>query len=171
MKIGVISDSHDHMAHIEKFVTMASKDQFDMVLHCGDFCSPFVARKFTNLPKNVIFHGIRGNNDGDITHLNHTFSNIGKIREGHQVLDIEGKTVLMLHGHAISEEMIVDIAKQNRYDLVLYGHFHHTRNEQFGSTLLVNPGESCGYLTGEATCAIVEIPKTGKVTAKIVSLV
>lgn len=156
MKIGILSDTHDHMDNIEQFVERFNSEKVDAVFHCGDFVSPFVARKFKNLAKDIAFYAIRGNNDGDITHLNWTFKDIGPIKENHQKIDLSGKKILMLHGHAIAEQEIQDIAKTGRYDIVMYGHYHHIRNEMIGNTLLVNPGEGCGYLTGKATCMIVK---------------
>ncbi|MHA1680164.1 MAG: metallophosphoesterase [Promethearchaeota archaeon] len=170
MKIGVISDSHDHMDNIGKFVDIFNDEGVDVIIHCGDFCSPFVARKFNNLNKSIKFYAVRGNNDGDINHLNFTFSKLCKIVDGHQTIELAGKKFFILHGHGIPEGRIDDIARGGAYDVILYGHYHHTRDETVGDTVIMNPGESCGYLTGESTCGIIEIQDNGQITTRIVKL-
>jgi predicted phosphodiesterase len=45
MKIAVMSDSHDHLENIEKAVALAMERGAEMLLHCGDLCSPFVVDK------------------------------------------------------------------------------------------------------------------------------
>jgi len=39
---------------------------------------------------------------------------------------------------------------------VLYGHTHKLDIHQDGKTLIINPGESCGYLTGHSTAVILD---------------
>ncbi|MHA1792581.1 MAG: metallophosphoesterase [Promethearchaeota archaeon] len=157
MKIGIISDTHDNMPVIEKFVTKFKEKGVNMVLHCGDFCSPFVARKFVALGKDVEFHGVFGNNDGDHAYLNKLFAEIGVLHENYHVIEVNNRKILMLHGHAIQESMIDAIARKSEFDFILYGHYHHVRNEKVGDkTLVLNPGEACGYLTGKSTAMILE---------------
>jgi len=40
--------------------------------------------------------------------------------------------------------------------MVVYGHTHQAKGYVSGETLIVNPGEVCGYLTGESTIATVD---------------
>ncbi|MBE3116942.1 metallophosphoesterase family protein, partial [Candidatus Bathyarchaeota archaeon] len=47
------------------------------------------------------------------------------------------------------------------------GHSHNKGIENRGKTLLINPGELCGYLTGKATIAILD---TEKNQARIIEL-
>lgn len=61
MTIGLISDSHDQMPHIKKAVTVFKKEGVELVLHAGDFCSPFTIPPFDGLELKAVF----GNNDGD----------------------------------------------------------------------------------------------------------
>jgi hypothetical protein len=117
-----------------------------------------------------LFFAIRGNNDGDIVHLNFTFSKLGEIKENYQVIDLEGRKVLMLHGHTIAEAMIDELAKSGTFDLILYGHYHHVRKEKVGKTLVINPGEGCGYLTGKATAAIINFRNDGNLDAEIIEI-
>jgi len=47
--------------------------------------------------------------------------------------------------------LIETIANSQEYDLVLYGHTHRIDVRKVGKTLVINPGELCGYLTGRST--------------------
>ena len=49
MKIGVISDTHDHLENISKAVTVFNNKNVDVLIHCGDYVSPFTFNVFDNL--------------------------------------------------------------------------------------------------------------------------
>ncbi|HDN96134.1 MAG TPA: hypothetical protein ENG71_03620, partial [Thermoplasmatales archaeon] len=50
------------------------------------------------------------------------------------------------------EPSIVD-ALATKYDIVIYGHTHE-KDLRVGKSLIINPGECCGYLTGKRSIAI-----------------
>ena len=52
------------------------------------------------------------------------------------------------------------------YDVVVRGHTHTTEMIE-GKTLLVNPGEVCGYLSGRRTVALLDLEE---IHAEIVEL-
>nr|MDO8117615.1 metallophosphoesterase [Candidatus Sigynarchaeota archaeon] len=161
MKLGIMSDTHDMLGNVTRILQEFTAANVDAVFHCGDFCSPFVAKQFPAMKEGTPFYAVRGNNDGDIIHLNATFAKIGQIKEGYQKVELGGRKILMLHGHQIPEEQITDIAAGGKFSIIMYGHYHHVRNEMVGNTLVVNPGEACGYLTGKATAMIVELVPGG----------
>ena len=47
MKIAVVSDSHDNLEKIEKFVNLVNEENVSLVINCGDFISPFSVKVFT----------------------------------------------------------------------------------------------------------------------------
>jgi putative phosphoesterase len=169
MKIGVLSDTHDRLDNVERIVSIFKNAGVGAVFHCGDFCSPFVARKMATL-EGTPFYAVRGNNDGDISFLNTTFAKLGPIKEPYLKVDLEGRKILLLHGHAVPEDCITDIAKGSRYDIIVYGHYHHVRNEMVGKTLVLNPGEACGYLENVGTAMIVDLAPGGQTRVEIVKI-
>ncbi|MEX2680033.1 MAG: metallophosphoesterase [Candidatus Sigynarchaeota archaeon] len=169
MKIGIMSDTHDNLENVEKIVSIFKKAGLGAVIHCGDYCSPFVARKLAAI-EGIPFYAVRGNNDGDISFLNTTFAKLGPIKEPYIEFDIEGRKVLLLHGHAMPESCITDIAKGGRYDIIVYGHYHHVRNEMVGKTLVLNPGEACGYLGNGGTAMLVELGPGGKSSVEVLNI-
>ena len=67
MKIGIMSDTHDHLPNIRKAIAVFNDEKVDMVIHCGDFVSLFVIKEFENLNSKIV--GVLGNNDGEKTLL------------------------------------------------------------------------------------------------------
>ena len=63
MKIGIISDTHDRIRIIGQAIAFFNKENTELVLHAGDFISPFSAERFSGLYCPVV--GVFGNNDGD----------------------------------------------------------------------------------------------------------
>ena len=157
MKLAVISDTHDNQTNIMKAVSIMNERKVDVLIHCGDYCAPFVRRWFNNLDKNITFYGVFGNNDGDHVFLRKNLGQICKFAEnGHElILELDGKKVFA--AHMPKAETIEALAQSGNFDIILSGHTHLVVNKKYENNVLVlNPGEACGYLTGEGSFAIVE---------------
>lgn len=151
MLIGLISDTHDYLKMIEKAVAFFNDRNVDMVLHAGDVISPFTARKFKECRSKLIL--VYGNNDGDRSNLQRVFSEMGaQFYWPAAILELEGRRVLVLHGEDL--KLVQEIATRNMFDLIVSGHTHEPSVSRIGGTLWVNPGETCGYLTGRSTVAL-----------------
>lgn len=149
MKIGIISDTHDRLTHIEKAVDIFIHNNVTSVYHAGDFTSPFTVRAFKRLtvPLKCVF----GNNDGDKELLRKSFSQMDSVLENSILFDSpEGLSLAMTHYPETAEHL------SGRYDIVIFGHTHKKHVEKKGKSLLVNPGEACAWLTGEASVFILD---------------
>ncbi|RLF51337.1 MAG: YfcE family phosphodiesterase [Thermoplasmata archaeon] len=144
-KIGLISDSHDNMEAIKKAVEIFNAENVELVIHAGDIVSPFTADVFKELKCDMLL--IYGNNDGDKLYLKERFKNIGTFHKDPYAVNIHGKNIIVTH-----EPSIVD-ALATKYDIVIYGHTHE-KDLRVGKSLIINPGECCGYLTGKRSIAI-----------------
>ena len=158
MLIGIISDTHDHLDAMAKAVTKLNELKVELVIHCGDFISPFVVRELGKLNCKLI--GVFGNNDGDKYTLTEKFSGLGfELHDGPHTLEIEGLRFLVLHGYR-SPEMTINIAHKlaetGKYDVVAYGHTHRPEQQKIGETLVLNPGEVCGYLSHVSTIMVLD---------------
>src|SRR5687767_3517074 len=67
MKIGIISDSHDHREHMAAAVAEAKSLGAEAILHCGDLVAPSTLHAITGL--GLPIHLIHGNNTGDLFNL------------------------------------------------------------------------------------------------------
>ena len=165
MLIGIISDTHDNLPMVEKAVKKLNEEKVALVLHAGDYISPFVIPKFKALNAKLI--GVFGNNDGDHEFLRKRFNECTncEIRGRFAEVNAEGFKIALLHGD--ENELLNALINCRGFDAVVHGHSHANVSRINAETLIVNPGEACGYLTGKATMAILD---TTKQVAKIVEL-
>ncbi|KUK61823.1 MAG: Phosphodiesterase [Methanoculleus marisnigri] len=63
-------------------------------------------------------------------------------------------TIGLLHGD--DRELLLALAGRKAFDIVVHGHTHQAEVRTPGPTLVVNPGETCGYLTGRPTVAVLD---------------
>ena len=63
--------------------------------------------------------------------------------------------------------MLDALAKSGVYDIIVYGHTHRSEISRRGDTLVINPGEGCGWITGIATAALLD---TETMEAELVEL-
>ena len=80
-------------------------------------------------------------------------------------MEVEGFRIALLHG--TENELLNAIINCGYFDAVVHGHSHMKGVDLKGKTMVINPGEVCGYLTGKSTLAILD---TVKREAKIVEL-
>jgi putative phosphoesterase len=165
MRIGIISDTHDNLPFIEKAVKKLNEENVALVLHAGDYVAPFVIPKFIALNSKLI--GVFGNNDGDHEFLKKRFSECPncEVRGRFAEVSVEGFRIALLHGD--ETELLDALINCGGFDAVVHGHSHANLSRSNEKTLIVNPGEVCGYLTGKATLALLD---TVKRKVKIVEL-
>lgn len=157
MFIGLISDTHDNLPQIEKAVNHLNNAGVQLVLHAGDYCAPFAIAKFKALNCKLI--GVFGNNDGDHELLKTRFSETPNC-EAHgrfAQVNADGYKIALLHGD--EPELLFALIGSQSFNAVVHGHSHNKVVEQRGNTLIINPGELCGYLTGKSTLALLDTEK------------
>ncbi|MFH1722140.1 MAG: metallophosphoesterase [Candidatus Altiarchaeota archaeon] len=163
-EIGIFSDSHDNLEAIRKAVDYFNNQKVELVIHAGDLVSPFAVSELAklNMPLKIIF----GNNEGSRQWIRDRLQEDMKTDISDFIeLEIEARKIAVYHGTIakITESLL----KSAEYDLVVTGHTHEQLIEKAGDTVHVNPGETCGYLTGKQTVAKFD-PNSMK--AEIVSL-
>jgi putative phosphoesterase len=152
MKIGIISDSHDHHANVLKAVEILKNEQVQYILHAGDIVSPFTAKAFGEV-KNAKFIAVFGNNDGEKHLLKTTIESFGgEIHRDPYHGQIAGKKIFMTHKPSILDEAIAS----GKYDIVVYGHTHFKDIRTVGKTLIINPGEATDWLSGKGQLVILD---------------
>ena len=160
MKIGLIADTHDNLPKIYKAVEIFNSEEVEVVLHCGDFISPFTARPFKGLKAHLI--GVFGNNDGEKLGLLKAYKEIGEIYENFHTGVVGERKFFITH----NEKIIDSISKSGDFDIIAYGHTHKL-DVRKSKPLIINPGECCGWLTGRSTIVIVELDS---LSSKIVEI-
>jgi len=157
MLIGLISDTHDNLPLVEKAVKLLNEEKVDLVLHAGDYTSPFVIPKFKALNCKLI--GVFGNNDGDHELLKKRFSETQNCEAHGRFAEVnaEGFKIALHHGE--ETELQNALVNCGGFDCVVSGHTHIAVNKAKNKTLVVCPGEVCGYLYGKPTFALLNTQK------------
>lgn len=150
MLIGIMSDSHDHLENIKKAVHKFNEAKIEHLYHAGDIVSPFTFNEFQHLTCSMDL--VFGNNDGEKQFLIQKFQGKGVLHKHLYEFVIEGKHFLMMH----EPNNVEHLFKKQTYDVIIYGHTHKIDIRKNEKTLLINPGESCGLLTGDATILTLE---------------
>jgi putative phosphoesterase len=162
--VGLIADTHDRLKMVDKAIEMLNEQEVKLVLHAGDYIAPFVIPRFKELNAKLV--GVFGNNDGDRELLKKKFSDLGlEIHGGFAELNVDGLKIALLHGH--EEELLNALINSEGFDVVVHGHTHKAEIYRKGKTLIVNPGEACGYLSGKPTIALLD---TNERNARIIEL-
>lgn len=151
MKIGIISDTHDHRNYLRKAMEIFAKDGCSWLLHAGDFVAPFIIEDIKNFK--LSFIGVFGNNDGEREGLINAVSGFGQIENPPYSFILNHKRFLLTHKPVRLEE------KVNEYNIIIYGHTHKRSLERIGDSLIINPGEACGWLFNEPSIAILDMDK------------
>lgn len=150
MTIGIMSDSHDNMPKIAAAVKCFAEAGVEHVVHAGDFVAPFVFRELRHL--SCPLTGVFGNNDGERFGLHRLCEPVGVIHPRLAVVELSSKRIAVVH----EPDFVADLAASGRHDVVVYGHTHE-HDIRTGGTLIINPGEVCGYLTGRSTVVLLAL--------------
>ncbi|MBN1788732.1 MAG: metallophosphoesterase [Sedimentisphaerales bacterium] len=152
MKIGIISDTHDHHANILKAIDIFNKEQVQYILHAGDIGSRYAANAFGKV-SGAKFIAVYGNNDGEKDMLKQVIETFGgEIHKDPYQGQIEDKKIFITHKPAVADMA----AESGKYDLVVYGHTHFRDIRTEGKTLVINPGESTDWASGKGRIVILE---------------
>lgn len=170
MKIATVSDSHDHKDNILNAVSIINERGVEALIHCGDYVAPFVKRWFDRLDDSIKenFFGVFGNNDGERVFLKRNLGQICQFTEnGHElIIELEGKKIFI--SHMPRPATIGALASSGNFDIILFGHTHQLQQKKLDTgVIILNPGELCGYLTGNSTFAIID---TENMEIEIISL-
>jgi putative phosphoesterase len=156
MLVGLISDTHDRLSLIDEAVNKLNEMNVDLVLHAGDYVAPFVASSFTRLTAPLI--GVFGNNDGDRALLKKKFAMFGAdLRGRFAFVLVDGLRIALLHGD--DSELMRSLLELECHDVLVSGHTHEAQSYRKGNTLVINPGEACGYLSGKPTISVLDTVK------------
>jgi len=157
-----MSDTHDNLTLTRKAVTLLLEHGSELILHLGDIIAPFTLNVMRKAGAKRLI-AVYGNNCGEKLLLAKVAEKLGyEIYYPPHIVKLEDMKILMIHGSGTAEEtrhFAESLAISGRYNAVLYGHTHTVDNRIFGNTLLLNPGEVCGYLTGKSTIALLDTKK------------
>ncbi|MFW9872905.1 MAG: metallophosphoesterase family protein [Candidatus Thorarchaeota archaeon] len=141
-KIVILGDTHIRsFKELPSEIIVELKDS-DWIIHVGDFVSLDVLEGLMKL-KGVRFKGVYGNADPKSIH--------DKLHSK-EVFEISGKKIGITHPATggpieVIKSKTLEIFKDEKVDIIVYGHTHEPEIIYEGKILLINPGK--GYLETE----------------------
>jgi uncharacterized protein len=152
MKVGLLADTHDRLPAIAALVAEMASRGAGMLLHAGDFCAPFAITPL--LEPRLPVGGVFGRNDGDRQGLlGKAAAGIGiELFESPHSFEVSGRQILLVHD--IGE---VQSRSVQAHALVVHGCTHRGECRTRGDTLIVNPGEGCGWVYGIPSGAVLDL--------------
>jgi putative phosphoesterase len=148
VRIGIFADTHDHLDHLRRAVSVFNLRGCDLVVFAGDFVSTFAIpplRKL-NCPLIASFGDNEGNKLGVIGGMQ-VVGEVGEPPFGFRTSD--GTRFLVTH----QRERVRGLTEGA--DVIIYAHTHrHSIQRDASGRLWINPGEASGWTYGDPTLVI-----------------
>jgi len=150
-RVGVMSDTHNHLPNVVRIVELLNDACVDVVVHTGDVTQAKTLRVLAGLAAPQV--GVWGNNDLERSSLDSACSDHG-FHFIHGLLEVvwSDRRVSVVH-----DPLEIDAAVLTRADVVLHGHNHRRVEECWDGTLVFNPGECAGHVAGWNAVGIVDL--------------
>jgi len=162
MKIAIISDTHDNIPNLEKFLNWAKNNEIETIIHGGDLCAPGTLKMVLAPGFSGKIYLIHGNvSDRELLEkVAKEFENVEFFGDFGEI-EVDHKKIAFVHRPEEGKKL----AESGKYDLVFYGHNHKPWEEKIGKTRLINPGTLAGMFN-RATFAVYDT-ETDKLELKI----
>ena len=152
MRLGIISDTHGHVANTRDAVERLAEWSVREVIHCGDIGSEAIIPMFAKWPTHFVF----GNVDRAEGKLRSAIEAAGQTCHGEWgQLEIDGQRIGFLHGH--DPHRFSEMVESGDWDVVCYGHTHQPDWREIGATRVLNPGAV--YRSRPHSVAVLELPE------------
>ena len=155
MRILVLSDTHGDFNSMLRAID--AQKNAEVIIHCGDGKAQIdsLTEKFPD--KKII--AVRGNCD------------FGAKYPDVQNVEVGGKKIFVTHGHLFQVKFtpynLICAARENKADIVCFGHTHCAMNEYEDGLYIMNPGSCHGYC---ASYGYIDITDKGDIVTNIVRL-
>ncbi len=151
-RIGVISDTHNHLPNAARIVELLNATGVDRVVHTGDITQAKTLEVLARLDAPLL--GVYGNNDiGERGALEDAAHRLGiEFIDAPLYLEWAERRIVVIHDPLTLGELPI-----GEYDVALHGHDHRFTLETRGSTLVFNPGECAGHIPGYNAVGILDL--------------
>jgi uncharacterized protein len=152
MKVGVLADTHDRLPAMSALMKALAEQGAGMILHAGDFCAPFALDPL--IAAHLPVAGIFGRNDGDRQGLlGKAAAGIGvELFESPHTFEVGGRQILLVHDIGEVQPRSVEA-----HPVVIHGCSHQRECRRRRESLIINPGEGCGWIYGTPSAAILDL--------------
>ena len=151
MRIGVVSDTHNHLRNVEQIVTLFNNAGVERVVHTGDITQPKTLVALGKLEMPLV--GVYGNNDLEREALETAIADQAfGIIDPPLRLEWAGRVLSVVH-----DPLDINASMLSECDYVLHGHNHLHVHEQRDDCWVFNPGECAGMMSGLNAIGIVDL--------------
>ncbi len=153
MRIGIVSDTHNHLGNVSQIVRLFNRAGVERVVHTGDITRAKTLDVLAGLDAPLC--GVYGNNDRERDDLD-----AAAARHGFQLVDPplelcwQGRRILVVH-----DPRDLDDALDRSHQLALHGHTHFYSLDRRNGALVFNPGECAGHMPGQNAIGVVDLKK------------
>ncbi len=150
MRIGVVSDTHNHLPNVARVVELLNAAGVERVVHTGDITQPKTLEVLARLEAPL--HAVFGNNDaGERAALEAAGERLGiALADPPLELFWADRRIIVVHDPR-------DLEARDLPDVVLHGHTHRRTIERTDGRLVFNPGECAGHLPGYNAVGLVDL--------------
>jgi putative phosphoesterase len=152
MRIGILSDTHDHIENTRQALEILRREGVERLFHCGDVTSPEVVALFEGW--DVLF--VRGNMDR-LELLEPAVVALGRqpFLGDELTTTLAGRRIAFLHGNDTAR--LQQCIASGEFDYVFHGHTHRRRDERAGRTRVINPGALGGVRRESRSFCILDL--------------
>ena len=151
MRIGVVSDTHNHLPNVRKIVELFNEAGVDRVVHTGDITQTKVLFEFAALEAPLV--GTYGNNDTHLDELSEAALEFGmEFHHPPLTLHWHNRKIMVVHDPRDFSDVL-----DHTYDLALHGHTHLYTCIQGEHGLMFNPGECAGMMEGYNQVGVIDL--------------
>jgi uncharacterized protein len=149
MRIGVVSDTHNHLPNVRRIVELLNAARVERVVHTGDITQAKTLEVLAGL--SAPLHGVFGNNDLERDSLERAIARHGfQFSDGLLRTEWGGRRIGVVHDPR-------ELATAGDLEVALHGHTHRLELRRGAGRLVFNPGECAGHLRGHNCVGVVDL--------------
>jgi uncharacterized protein len=151
VRIGVISDTHNHLPNVARIVELLNAACVERVVHTGDITQAKTLHALAALEAPL--YGVYGNNDVERELLGAACAQYGHVFVDPPLrVEWAGRRIAVVH-----DPRELDALDLAGIDVALYGHDHRHALERRAGALCFNPGECAGHLPGYNQIGVIDL--------------
>lgn len=151
MRIGVVSDTHNHLANVARIVELFNQAQVECVVHTGDITQAATLEVLARLEAPL--KGVFGNNDvGERQALEAAAAHYAmELSDPPLELHLAGRRIVVVHDPRDLDRVGAEA------HVALHGHTHRRTLERHADRLVFNPGECAGHVPGLNAVGVLDL--------------
>ena len=152
MRIGVISDTHNHLPNVARIVELLNRAGVERVVHTGDITQANTLEVLARLAAPL--HGVFGNNDaGERAALEEAAARYSiALCDPPLELVWAERRILVVH-----DPRDLANAQRDEHAVALHGHTHRRTITRSAGRIVFNPGECAGHLPGLNAVGVLDL--------------